>query len=125
MAGGGDWLPVVSHPIEGNPRVHPKWEGYYVHVPTIAASRLALAENPYVLRYRENDVEGRLHKNDLVLVSQSTNASAEISVVLVGKKCCLARRQGRGWGRVANRQRLGTDCVLVGHCLGVLWSALS
>jgi transcriptional regulator with XRE-family HTH domain len=119
------WLPVVPHPVEGEPRVHPRWDGTYVQVPAIAAPLLALALHPYVLRFGHNDVEGRIHKHDLVVISQSPSKSAEISVVRSGNKCFLARRKGRRWVRLANRRELGSDCVVVGHCLGIAWSALT
>ncbi len=119
----GQWLPVFPHPIEGEPQLHPAWEGSFVHVPAIATPKLAAALQPYVLRFRNSDVNGRLHKNDLVLISQSPNESAQIVVVRQGRKCFLARRKDRNWVRLANGKSLTARSV-VGHCLGVLWSAL-
>ena len=120
----GEWLPVFPHPIEGDPIRHPQWEGTYVQVPAMAAPKLIGAVHPYVLRFGNNDMEGRLHKNDLVLISQSPKESAQIVVVRTGKKCFLCRRKGRSWVRVADRKGLTGACEVVGHCVGVLWSAL-
>ncbi len=120
----GEWLPVFPQPIEGDPIRHPRWEGTYVQVPTMAAPKLIGAVHPYVLRFRRNDIEGRLHRNDLVLISQSPKESAQIVVVRTGKKCFLCRRKGRRWVRVAERQVLLGAFDVVGHCVGVLWSAL-
>jgi hypothetical protein len=121
----GVWLPVLPHPVEGNPRMHPRWEGTFLPVPPIALPTLAMAVDPYVLRFLQNDVERRLHKNDLVLVSQTPDEIASIVVVRAGKKCFLARRKGRDWVRLANGDVLDGDLPVVGHCIGVLWSSLT
>jgi transcriptional regulator with XRE-family HTH domain len=118
------WLPVLPHPVEGDPRVHPRWDGTYIQVPPIALPILVRALSPYVLRFQENDVEHRLHKNDLALVSQTPDETAPIVVALTGKKCFLARRKAQKWIRLANGAVLGSDVTVVGHCLGILWSAL-
>lgn len=118
------WLPIFPHPIEGEPLCHPRWEGTLVQVPGIAASKLTGAVHPYVLRYRNNDVEGRLHKNDCVLISQRPKESAPIVVIKTGKKCFLCRRKGKSWFRVADGREITGVCEVVGHCVGILWSAL-
>jgi hypothetical protein len=117
---------VLPHPVEGEQRLHPAWDGFFVHAPAIAAPKLASALHPYVLRYRNPDVDRRLYRNDRVLISQSPNETAQIVVVREGRKCFLARRKGKGrnWIRLANGKSLAADSVVVGHCLGVLWSAL-
>lgn len=120
----GEWLPVFPQPIEGDPIRHPRWEGTYVQVPAMAAPKLVGAVHPYVLRFRSDDIEGRLHKNDLVLISQRPKESAQIVVVRTGKKCFLCRRKAAEWLRVANGQVLTGACEVVGHCVGILWSAL-
>jgi transcriptional regulator with XRE-family HTH domain len=119
------WLPILPHPVQGEPTQHPRWNGTYVQVPALAASKLVGAVHPFVLRFGNDDCENRLHKNDLVLISQSPNEKAQISVVRSGRKCFLCRRNGSGWVRVANGQVLTGNCVVVGHCIGVLWSALA
>jgi transcriptional regulator with XRE-family HTH domain len=120
----GEWLPVFPFPIEGDPLCHPRWDGTYVQVPAMAAPKLISAVHPYVLRFRNNDLERRLHKNDLVLISQSPKESAQIVVIKAQKKCLLCRRNGQSWVRVANKKVLTGACDVVGHCVGVLWSAL-
>jgi transcriptional regulator with XRE-family HTH domain len=118
------WLPLFPWPIQGEPQMHPDWDGSYFHIPAIAAPKLASALQPYILRYGNLDVDGRLRKGDLVLVSQSPNESAPIAVVREARKCFLARHKGQDWVRLANGKSLSADSVVVGHCLGVLWSAL-
>jgi transcriptional regulator with XRE-family HTH domain len=121
----GVWLPVLPHPVEGDPREHPRWEGTFIQVPPIAMPTLAGAVQPYVLRFGQNDVENRLHKHDLILVSQTRDEKAPIVVALSGRKCFLARRKAHRWVRLANGVALGSDVRVVGHCLGILWSALT
>ncbi len=120
----GEWLPVFPHPIEGEPTHHLKWTGIYVPVPAMAAAKLIAALHPYALCYHNDDVERRLRKDDLVLVSQSLNEKAQIVVVRTGRKCFLCRRKSRSLVRLANGQDLTGDCVVVGYCVGVLWSPL-
>jgi hypothetical protein len=119
-----DLLPVLHYPIEGEPTHHRRWDGTYVQIPAIALPKLIAADRPYVLRFLNADVEKRLHRNDLVLISQIPNEDAEIVVVKEKTKCFLARRKNRKWFRVANGQLLASESVAVGHCVGILWSAL-
>ena len=122
---GSVWLPLFPHPIEGEPRAHPKWGGACVEVAGIAAGKLAQAQHPYVLRFDHDDVEKRLRKGDFVLISQAINEEAPISVVRYRTKSFLARRNEDGsWRRVANKNRLSADSPVTGHCIGVLWSTL-
>jgi hypothetical protein len=121
----GVWLPVLPHPVEGEPRVHPRWTGTFIQVPAIAMPTLAGALDPYVLRFQQNDVEQRLHRHDLVLISQTPDDTAPIVVALSGKKCFLARCKAQRWVRLANGVVLGRDTTVAGHCLGILWSALA
>lgn len=125
-SGGGpaEWLPVLPHPIEGDPRLDPRWKGTFVPVPALAFRPLAEANWPYVLRFDGTDCQGRLHRHDLVLMSQSVNPKALICVVRTGAKCFLARHHQNCWARVNGGATL-TDVTLVGHCLGVLWSTLT
>jgi transcriptional regulator with XRE-family HTH domain len=124
VAGSGDWLPVLPHPVECAPTAHPRWKGTYFHVPAIAGPALAKAVDPYVLRYANDDVTGRLHKGDCLLMSQRPNDKAEIVVIRSGNKCFLARRRNAEWVRVADGQLLGSQDPVVGHCLGIVWSSL-
>ena len=93
-------------------------------MPASAAPKLATAIQPYVLRFDNNDVERRRHKNDLILVSQSPNESAQMVVVRTGKICLLCRRKNRYWVRLATGQRTTGEGAVGGHCVGVLPSAL-
>ena len=119
------WLPLLPFPIEGEPRANPNWDGTGVEIAGAAAAKLALAQQPYILRFGHNDVRGRLRKGDLILISQTPSAQAEISVVKHRKKLFLARRNEDGsWERAANGQTLPVGSPIAGCCLGVVWSSL-
>lgn len=118
-------LPVFPHPIDGEPRSNPKWDGRGLEIAGTAAAKLVSAEQPYVLQFGHDDVRGRLRKGDYVLISQAGSDSAEISVVMYRKKMFLARRKEDGdWERVANKNTLPADCPIKGHCIGIIWSSL-
>ncbi|MCA9125191.1 MAG: helix-turn-helix transcriptional regulator [Planctomycetaceae bacterium] len=119
------WLPLFSHPIEGEPRQHPTWNGAGVEIAGVAAGRIGLTRYPYVLQFGHNDVQGRLRQGDLILISQLQRDEAEIHVVSYRKKSFLARANKDGsWSRVANDNNLPGDCPITGHCIGIVWSAL-
>jgi plasmid maintenance system antidote protein VapI len=119
------WLPVFPHPIEGEPRTHPKWDGTAVDIAGAGAAQVALAKDPYILRFNNNDMERRLRRGDLILVSQTVNLGAEISIVRRGAKAYLARAQPDGtWRRVGDGTVLPTDCLVIGHCLAIIWAPL-
>lgn len=120
------WIPLFPHPIAGEPRAHPDWDGAGVEVAGAAAARLLRAKFPYVLQYGHDDIEGRLQQGDLILVSQAPVGDTEISVISYRKKSFLARRSDKGgWIRVANGKELSADCPIAGHCIGIIWSSLS
>jgi plasmid maintenance system antidote protein VapI len=116
-------VPLFPHPIEGEPRAHPEWDGTSIEVAGAAAARLTLARWPYVVRFDRDDVERRLRAGDLVLVTQEPEDQAEIAVVKYRKRLFLARRSPPHWVRIANGDKL-PKCVVCGHCLGIVWSAL-
>jgi transcriptional regulator with XRE-family HTH domain len=118
------WAPRFPSPIFGDPRRHPKWDGSEIEVAGLAAAQLAMAQWPYVLHFDQTDVEGRLRRGDLVLISQSSDPEAAICVVKDGHSWVLARRAaGRaGWTRLAKGKRLPEEVPTAGHCLGVVWS---
>ena len=119
------WLPLFTHPIEGEPRAHPTWDGAGIEVAGVAAAKLLLAKLPYVLRFGGGDNQGRLQKGDLILISQDSNDDAPIQVVSYRKKSFLARANDDGtWERVANGNKLPDHCGVTGHCVGVVWSPL-
>ena len=119
------WLPLFPHPIEGEPRANPTWDGTGLEVSGAAAAKLVLATQPYALRFGHNDDGGRLRKGDFILISQALSGDAEISVVEYRKKLFLARKKKNGdWERVANRNMLPADSPVKGHCVGVIWSSL-
>lgn len=119
-------LPLLDHPIEGEPRQSPHWHGYVAETAGLAAGKIGLAKLPYVLKFGRDDVEGRLHQGDWILISQTVNPQAEIRVVRYRKKCFLVRSDGEaGWVRVANGQPLKGKCTEVGHAVGIIWSPLS
>ncbi|MCE9555386.1 MAG: helix-turn-helix domain-containing protein [Planctomycetes bacterium] len=125
MASSTVWLPLFPHPIEGEARAHPKWGGAGIEVAGIAAAKLVLSKNPYILRFGHNDIQGRLRQGDLILISQVASADAEIHVVHHRKKSFLARAtKGGSWSRVANGNVLPSDCPVTGHCVGIVWSSL-
>ena len=122
----GSRLPVFAHPIEGDPQAHPKWYGEFVEVAGAAAAQAVSAKLPYVLRFDNDDVQGRLQRSDLILISQAVNSKAAISVVRRGSKLFLARpNAGGSWTRVANGSVLAEASPIVGHCLGVIWSPMT
>jgi transcriptional regulator with XRE-family HTH domain len=120
----GNWLPVLNIPIEGKPRANLAWDRTMVELSGAVADMLVQAQFPYALRFGHNDVEGRLRKNDLVLISQSESPDAEIFVVRSKSKLFLARRGEAAWLRVANGSVLPSNCPVVGHCVGIIWGSL-
>ncbi len=123
--GGGDRLPVFNDPIEGNPHANSAWDGIDREVAGLPAAKLSYLSHPYLLRFGNDDVEGRLRRNDLILISQSFAEDAEIHVVRFRRKLRLARRHPQeGWSRVANGAQLPADCPSVGHAVGIVWGAL-
>ncbi len=79
---------------------------------------------PYVLKFGAKDVQGRLLKDDLILVSQEVSDHAKIFVIKLGRKLVLARRSGETFVRLADGKTPRGPCVEVGHCVGVVWAAL-
>jgi hypothetical protein len=118
-------LPLFTHPIEGEPRQHPKWNGAGVEIAGVAAGRLALTRYPYILQFGHDDEQGRLRRGDLILISQVPSDAADIQVVSYRKKSFLARANEDGsWSRVANNNKLPSDCAVTGHCVGIVWASL-
>ncbi|NQV23002.1 MAG: helix-turn-helix transcriptional regulator [Rhodopirellula sp.] len=116
------WLPCFPWPISGSPRSHPDWDGTSVELAGVAAARASMATEPYVLRFGRNDVEGRLRKDDLLLITQALDVTTEISVVNSGRKLHLARLKAGQWEKVAGGMLSRTDTVL-GYCLGIVWAS--
>jgi hypothetical protein len=122
---GSMWLPVFPHPIVGEPRSLPKWDGSSVEVCGAEVARARLATHPYILRFGHDDQKGRLRRDDLLLVSQSVEESAEFQVVKHATKAFLARRLGDGqFQRVADGSLLPAGATIVGHVMGIVWAAL-
>lgn len=117
------WLPCFPWPIAGTPRNHPDWHGTSVEVAGVAAARASGATDPYILRFGRNDVEGRLHKDDLLLITQALDVETTISVVKSGRKLHLARLKAGQWEKVAGGALPETSTVH-GHCLGIVWASL-
>jgi transcriptional regulator with XRE-family HTH domain len=119
------WLPVHRFPITGEPSQLPTWDGTLTELAGAALGKLTQAQLPYVLIVGENDSEGRLRKGDQLLMSQTVKVDAEISVVKRGRNLVLARAaKAGGWRSLARGKSLPATCPPVGHCLGILWSAL-
>lgn len=120
------WLPLFPHPIEGEPRVHPRWNGAGMEVAGAIASKLILLKHPYLLQFEHNDLRGRIRAGDLIVISQQSSSTAEIHVVRFRKKSFLARVNRNGsWTRVANGDVLPKDAPVTGHCVGIVWSPLA
>jgi len=118
-------LPLFPFPIEGEPRQHSKWNGACIELAGVAAGRVGLARYPYVLQFGHKDEQRRLQQGDLILISQTPNTNAEFHVVSFRSKHYLARSNPDGsWSRVANENRLPSKCPVIGHCIGIVWSAL-
>jgi hypothetical protein len=119
-------VPVFPHPIEGEPRSQQSWDGTMIELSGPAASKLTTAKWPYILRFAHNDCAGRLHRGDLILISQSANANAEIFVVRHRKKAFLARKNNdETWMRVAKGVVLPETCPCIGYAIGIIWSSLN
>ncbi|MCE9606815.1 MAG: helix-turn-helix transcriptional regulator [Planctomycetia bacterium] len=119
------WLPAFAHPISGDPTGWSNWDGTCVELAGMAAIRVLFAERPYILRFGVDDRRGRLRRGDLVLISQAIDASAEIQVVKAARKMFLARRAPDGtWERLSTDGTIDVEPVVIGHCVGVIWSAL-
>ena len=113
---------MFPFPIDSEPRAHPKWDGTGVEVAGAAAAKLVLAKHPYVLRFGRNDVQGRLTKGDLILISQQPDEDAQIQVVRYRKKSYLARAgKGGTWIRVADGTELPRSCCIDWHAIPVCW----
>lgn len=122
---GGTWLPLFPHPVEGEPRSSPAWDGSCVEISGPAAAKLVLTKWPYVLRFGHNDIRKRLCRGDLVLISQTIFDEAEFSVVRYRKKSFLARLQPDGsWERAAYGDSLPGTCPVIGHAVGIVWASL-
>jgi hypothetical protein len=118
-------VPVFPHPIEGEPRSHKDWDGTMIELSGPAAGKLTTAQSPYILRFAHDDHAGRLHRGDLVLISQTSNPNAEIFVVRHRKKAFLTRKNNNGtWSRVANGVVLPESCPCIGYAVGIIWSSL-
>ncbi len=118
------WLPLFTHPIYGEPRAHPKWDGIGVEVGSAASAKVVPAEMPYVLKYQRIDVETKFQRGDLLLISQAESEEAEISVIEHRKKHYLARPKGNGWERLANGDILPANAPVRGHAVAIIWSSL-
>lgn len=125
--GNRPWLPLFREPIEGEPRSHKKWSGAGLEISGVPAGRIALYTQPYILQYGRDDVQGRLQRGDLILITQEVRETAEIQVVRYRRKLHLARREvaDGAWFRVANNNELPADSPVLGHCVGVIWSPIS
>jgi transcriptional regulator with XRE-family HTH domain len=119
------WIPLIDESIAGDPREHPRWNGACIDLSGPAAMRAARAIQPYVLQLPHGDREGRVSQGDLLLVSQVPAEQSELSVVRHEKDILLARKTAAKWLRVDTGKPLSGDLQPVGHCLGIVWSALA
>jgi transcriptional regulator with XRE-family HTH domain len=122
-------LPILPHPIEGEPHTSPHWDGGLLELAGVALAQLPLLKQPYVLRFGRNDVRERLCKGDLVLVSQGADERAEIWVVKHRGKLFLARRGAAAWERLAGDAKQPTmlplTCPVAGFAVGIVWASLT
>lgn len=130
-ARGGNFLPILAHPIQGEPRLHPKWDGSILELPPAALAQLPQATQPYILRFGADDRENRLRRGDLVLMSQAppvqnTGIESVIQVIRAGRGMYLARRRQEGWVHLAPAAHLSpTECYTVhGHAISIVWGRL-
>jgi transcriptional regulator with XRE-family HTH domain len=118
-------LPVFVHPIAGDPHSNSAWDGSVVEVAGVAAARVLLADHPYVLRFGADDLQHRLRRSDLLLISQAIKKDAEIQILKAGRKMFLARLNPAGsWEPLNPQNSLHGKPSVHGHCLGILWGAL-
>lgn len=119
------WLPVFPHPIESDPYAHPLWDGTAWEVIGLPAARVRTATSPYVLRFGADDRQGRLQKNDCLLLSQTVDHYSEIYVVKASGKAFLARRGGETiWEPLDPRRETTSAATPIGQVLGILWARL-
>jgi transcriptional regulator with XRE-family HTH domain len=118
-------LPVLAEPIEGDPAVSVAWDGSKLEVSGAAAAIAGRASQPYILRISNNDVDGRLRKNDLVLVSQKSTESTTIELLQHRGRIVLARRESNGgWKVIDTGRAVSAKAKTVGYCLGIVWAKL-
>jgi transcriptional regulator with XRE-family HTH domain len=116
-------LPLFPHPIEGEPREVSSWNGAFVETAGIVAAKAALAKQPYVLEFGNNDPEGRIRKGDLILISQVPKYDADLSVIRHRRKSFLVRPMHNGcWKRVATEDIFPPDTPVTGHVVAIIWS---
>jgi plasmid maintenance system antidote protein VapI len=119
-------LPVLPHPVRGEPHTCATWDGTSVELAGTVAMKVLIADKPYVLRFGAIDRLGIILKNDLVLISQANNPKAKIHVLSQGTKMFLARRNPRRQWEPVFKSRMISDqpISLAGHCLGIVWRSL-
>lgn len=121
----GVWLPLFDHPIQGEPGTHVDWDGVPMEIAGTAAAKVLHLQMPYLLRFGHNDVERRIRKKDVLMMSQGGDPKATIQVVRYRKKLFLARQNKAGtWTRVGNGHEIPGDCPSVGHAVGIVWGDL-
>ena len=130
MVGSGArlWLPVMPHPIVGDPLQARSWEGSKMEVVGPAAVLAATATLPYILRFGASDHLQELQRHDLVLMTQQPKpnrptGAIQVIQVTADKKCYLARRlDTETWQRLAEAKRVSVKAATaVGYCLGLVW----
>jgi hypothetical protein len=122
FAAAANGVPVLGQLIEGPPRTHAGWDGSLLELSGVAAERAAQAREAYALKFSGQDRRARLQPADLVLISQSANAAAQIHVVRLKGKLLLARRDARDrWEALEPRRAISGEPIAIGHCVGILW----
>jgi transcriptional regulator with XRE-family HTH domain len=119
-------LPVLELLVSGDPWTAPCWDGSTVELTGLAAAMAAeRAVDPYVLRLRHGDRDGRLRVNDLVLISQAAEPDATLVVASIGGSLRLIRVGRSGLKRdLETGESVPPDTQTVGHCVAVVWGPL-
>jgi transcriptional regulator with XRE-family HTH domain len=121
----GRCVPVFDELIEGDPKLNKGWDGTMVELSGAATARMRQSPRAYVLRSSVEDVDGRIRQRDLLLMSQSVEAKAEIHVVRHRKRLVLTRMGVDGQQlRISDGQALVGTGEVVGHCAGIVWASM-
>ncbi len=120
-------LPVLNTPHVGDPRTAPTWDGSLVEISGRAAAAAAAAKHPYVLRAADDAQCGRIQRDDLLLIDQTsleTQREDVLAIVLYQRRPRLARRGANGWICAKSGHVLGPAANCVGLCVGIVWGPL-
>lgn len=117
-------LSLYSRPICGAPDQDDAVEATITLTGT-AAALASQCDSPYALRVKYDDRQGRLKRDDVVLVNQSDDLQADICIIEANAHRILARSRGiGGWEPLPKRWPVMSDVKVIGFCVGIIWAEL-